>query len=75
VALTLFVLVAVLAVFRPRGSMPEQAALLGILAAIALGPAAAAFLLVPAGVIAWRIANSFLRVARPRNHEPAWATS
>jgi hypothetical protein len=75
VALSLFVLVAILAVFRPRGTAPEQAALVGVLAAIALGPAAAAILLVPAGVIAWRIANSLRRAVRPRKHEPAWATS
>jgi hypothetical protein len=47
--------VAGLALIRPRGTEPERAAGLGALAAVAFGPAGAAFWLVPVIAVGWRI--------------------
>ena len=64
VALILWLGVAALSLLWPQVTAPEQAAGLGALAALTLGPAGAVLWLVPAGVVVWRSARLIRPVAR-----------
>jgi hypothetical protein len=74
----LFVLVAigVLLLLRSRRTSPEQAAAMGVLAVLAMGPSALGFLLIPAVVAIWRGAKVVVRWAGGGGHpEPTWGIS
>lgn len=75
VSVGLWVLVAGLAALWPRRTAPEQAAGLAGAAAVALGPAAAAFALLPAGVFLWRVGRVLGRLAGPWRRDEALATA